>query len=114
MISNPEKSSKKYQKKPKYAQLSTVVQPHGEMKEKRAFEVTGETRNKYRKTQISQSLIMFVYLLLAALDLCCCAGLSLAVTIMGYSLAAMHALLTTSGFSCCGAQALVAVAHEPS
>ena len=88
-----------------------------EIKEKRAFEVTGEARNKYRKTQISQGLIMFVlfcfiYLLLAALDLCCRA--------QGFSSCLDRGLLSSCsewashcrGFSCCGTQALVVVAHE--
>jgi len=87
-----------------------------EMKEKRAFEVTGETRNKYRKTPISQSLIMFVsfYFIYFWLHWISVAvhRLSLAVSTEGSSLAAVRGLPTTvaslaveHGLSSCGSRA---------
>ena len=52
-------------------------------------------------------LFNFVYLFLAVLDLCCCAGFSLIAEREGYSLVAMCGLLIAlQGFSLCRARAL--------
>ena len=47
----------------------------------------------HSKPPIKKKIILFVYLLLAVLGLCCCAGFSLVVAIRGDSLAAVRGLL---------------------